>query len=212
MHPKTRLTATCSPRSEAHRLAAGLALSLACHALLLNLNQQPLTPLPTSINPPVLAITWRPASAETQVRTTPHKTTGVTLLTTSQQAQPAQARKPAPELARDRAMPHGTTGNTVSSQPDATLMLNKARQEIATESRRQVLDPMFAPPPVAAPLANPGSLTRALAPGTQRIEQLADGMVRVTTGSGRQYCLQVIPEVVSRGLLHTPTRVPTNCP
>ncbi len=74
-----------------------------------------------------------------------------------------------------------------------------------------MLDPMFAPPPANRPMT-PSVLARALAPGTQRVEQLADGMLRVTASNGRQYCLQAIPEVASRGLPQPPTSVPTNCP
>lgn len=74
-----------------------------------------------------------------------------------------------------------------------------------------MLDPMFVPPPAHHP-TTPGVLARALVPGTQRVEQLTDGMLRMTASNGRQYCLQAMSEVASRGLPQPPTSVPTNCP
>lgn len=75
-----------------------------------------------------------------------------------------------------------------------------------------MLDPMFAPPPAPSRPPPTAALARALAPDTQRVEQIADGMLRITAANGRQYCLQPIPEVISRGLPQAPSSVPTNCP
>lgn len=59
---------------------------------------------------------------------------------------------------------------------------------------------------------HPSPIERATAQPRQGIEQLADGLTRITLQGGRQYCLKDLPEIVKRDGPIVPMAVPMNCP
>jgi hypothetical protein len=95
-------------------------------------------------------------------------------------------------------------------RPDTQAMIERGKADIEAASRRQMLDPMFAPAARHAVAATP--LERATAGRAQRVEQLAGGLVRVTTADGRRYCLQDLPEAATRDIPTPVLAVPMNCP
>lgn len=212
MRRRARIPVPCWPPTERHRLAVGLALSLACHLLLAVGGPPPSTRSAPRDMPP-LTVVWRPPSL---IAAAPNPTPRPAYPALS-----APSKHPYPRSIT-RTTPATTSGNAIAprielaiaapGKPDAASLLEQARQQIASENRRQMLDPMFSPPPATGRPSAAGSLARALAPGALHLEQLTDGMVRVTAANGRQYCLQPTPEIVSRGLPQAPTSLPMNCP
>lgn len=99
---------------------------------------------------------------------------------------------------------------STAPRPDAQAMIELGKAEIAADSRRRMLDPMAAP--AARPAIAAGPLERATAVRAQAVEPLAGQRVRVTTADGRRYCLQALPEIVTRDLPAPAIAVPTNCP
>jgi hypothetical protein len=89
-------------------------------------------------------------------------------------------------------------------------MIERGKADLDAASRRQMLDPMFAPVARQATAASP--LERATVSRTQSVEQLAGQMIRVTSADGRRYCLQALPEVATRDLPTPAVAVPMNCP
>ena len=197
--------------TERRRLLIGLALSLSCHLLFFGLAEhhriahapRAALPLIVALQPgkatnPVSKIAPLGAGSSPIVSTPPRRTT------------PSAAR--APSAITPEETHQAGAGSTASHLPDAAGLLDAARRQLDSESRRRMLDPMFAPPEVSARVRRTDAFERALGTGTQRVEQLADGSVRITTANGRQHCLQPIPEVVARGLPQAPISTPTNCP
>lgn len=216
MRRRASFPALCLPPTELHRLAAGLALSLAYHLLLLAVGGHPPSSRRASRDTPPLIVAWRPTSSAAATPRTAPRAVDSAPSAPVQRPSSNNTRAPLAVAPRSLLTPERTQGaeteSTAPSRPEAARLVDQARQQIVTESRRQMLDPMFAPPPLANLPTTPSALARALAPGEQRIERLADGMVRVTASNGRQYCLQAIPKVASRGLPAPPTSVPMNCP
>lgn len=95
-------------------------------------------------------------------------------------------------------------------RPDTLAMIERGKADIEAESRRQMLDPMFAPAARHQAAASP--LERATAGRTPTVDQLAGQRLRVTTADGRRYCLQALPEVATRDIPTPVLAVPTNCP
>ena len=89
-------------------------------------------------------------------------------------------------------------------------MIERGKADIDAASRRQMLDPMFAPAALQAATATP--LERATARREQRIERLAGPLIRVTTASGQRYCLQALPEAATRDIPTPVMAVPMACP
>ena len=212
MRRRARLSVPCLPPTELRRLAAGLALSLACHLLLLAVGGHPPSTRRAPHDTSPLIVAWRSPSL---IAVAPNPTSRPAPPTLSAPSKPLY-----PSITR--TAPATTPGNAIAPRTelaiaapgklDAANLLEQARRQIASENRRQMLDPMFTPPPTIGRPSATGSLARALAPGALHLEQLADGMVRVTAANGRQYCLQPTPEIASRGLPQAPTSVPMNCP
>jgi hypothetical protein len=97
------------------------------------------------------------------------------------------------------------------NQPaDARTLIERGKAMLNTGSRRQMVDPMFSPPAKKPAVASP--IERATAIRSQTIEDLGDKLIRITTGSGRRYCLQGQPEVATRDIPTQVLTVPTNCP
>lgn len=197
--------------TEGRRLLIGLALSLSCHLLFFGLAEhRRIAHAPRAALPLIVAL--QPGKARVPASETGRQVAG------SAPVVPAPPRRTTPVSAR---APSATTpeethqagaGSTASHLPDAAGLLDAARRQLDSESRRRMLDPMFSPPEVSARVRRTDAFERALGTGTQRVEQLADGSVRVTSANGRQYCLQPMPEVVARGLPQPPISTPTNCP
>jgi len=89
-------------------------------------------------------------------------------------------------------------------------MIARGKADLDAASRRQMLDPMFAPAVRQAAAASP--LERATAGQQQTVEQLAGQLIRVTTADGRRYCLQALPEAATRDIPTAVVAVPMNCP
>lgn len=113
--------------------------------------------------------------------------------------------RPAAQLEKAATVPEPTAPHI-----DAQTMIARAKADIAAESRRQMLDSMFAPAARQPTAASP--LERAVAPRMQTVEQLAGQRLRVTTADGRRYCLQSLPEAATRDIPTPVIAVPTNCP
>jgi len=75
---------------------------------------------------------------------------------------------------------------------------------MATASRRQAIDPMFAPPVVLS--SPPASAMPEI-----RVEPQGDGLFRVALPGGRHYCLQHLPEVATRDIPGGAVSVPLAC-
>lgn len=211
--PAGCLAARLQP-AERRRLGAGLALSLLCHVLIFGLawRIRPLPPPPLAKQ--LLVVEWRPAVPGARREAASHRDVADIPASPvpprpvhSPVAKPPSDTHPAPTGAAYAILRPGG-GDRPS---DATALLDSARRHLDAESRRRMLDPMFAPPAPPTPAVAPNALARALAPQEQSFDQAA-GIVRVTTANGRQYCLQAMPEAVARGLPLPPTSVPTNCP
>jgi hypothetical protein len=145
-------------------------------------------------------------------------------------AKPAEPAEPLPpSLPRAIAMPgraigskatpaaptvvegnHVMAGSTPDPTPSATELLERSRAEISSASRRQMLDPMFAPASQQAAKATP--LARATAPARQTVEEIGDNLLRVTTAHGQRYCLQKLPEVATRDIPGQVLSIPMTCP
>jgi len=97
-----------------------------------------------------------------------------------------------------------------SPPADARTLIERGKAMLDASSRRQMVDPMFAPPAKKTAVASP--IERATAVRSQTIEDLGDKLIRITTGSGRRYCLQGQPEVATRDIPTQVLTVPTNCP
>ena len=102
------------------------------------------------------------------------------------------------------------TPEPTAPRPDTQAMIERGKAEIEAASRRQMLDPMFAP--AARPPAAATPLERATAGQGTSVEQLAGGLVRITTAEGRRYCLQGLPEAATRDIPTPVLAVPMNCP
>ena len=89
-------------------------------------------------------------------------------------------------------------------------MIERAKTEIDTASRRRMLDPMFAPPAPYRPPATP--LERATAKHEARVEMIRDDTLRHTNADGRSYCLQKPPDAATRDGPVPITLVPMYCP
>ena len=89
-------------------------------------------------------------------------------------------------------------------------MIERGKAEIESASRRQMLDPMFAPPTPNRPPAT--ALERATARHETRIEMIRDDTLRQTNADGSSYCLQKPPDAATRDGPVPITLVPMYCP
>ncbi len=89
-------------------------------------------------------------------------------------------------------------------------MIERGKADLDAASRRQMLDPMFAPADRQTTRLSP--LERATARPGQTVEQFAGQLTRVTTADGRRYCLQALPEAATRDIPTAVIAVPMNCP
>jgi hypothetical protein len=115
------------------------------------------------------------------------------------------AERPAGPMEASPRPPEPTT-----SRSDTQAMIARGKADIEADSRRQMLDPMF-----AAAARQPATVTpleRATAARAQTVEQLAGQLVRVTTADGRRYCLQGLPEAATRDIPTPVLSIPMNCP
>lgn len=98
--------------------------------------------------------------------------------------------------------------------PDARNLVEQAKGQIDRESRRNMLDPMFAAPaPKTAPALSP--LALALGVPVVGESRIRDRLYQYTTANGRRFCVTVPPDIdlASHDLLTGGrTLVPTNCP
>lgn len=92
---------------------------------------------------------------------------------------------------------------------DTTDLIERSKAELNAASRRQMLDPMFAPAARHQPATTP--LERATARTETKIEELGPSLFRVTHANGRRYCLQRLPDIVNRDLPGPLVGVPMNC-
>lgn len=92
---------------------------------------------------------------------------------------------------------------------DATDLIERSKAELNAASRRQMLDPMFAPAAPHAPAKTP--LERATARAETKIEELGPSLFRVTHADGSRYCLQRLPEIATRDIPVPLVGVPMKC-
>jgi hypothetical protein len=88
-------------------------------------------------------------------------------------------------------------------------LVERSKAELNTASRRQMLDPMFAPTARRAPEATP--LERATAITGMKIEERGADVMRVTNADGSHYCLQRLPEIATRDIPVPLVAVPMKC-
>lgn len=192
-------------------LLVGLAVSLSCHLLLFGLAEHPrIAHAPRAALPLIVAL--QPETTAALVSETVPRVTASFPATSPPQRRATPSAVRAGASMRSEKAPQPEYGNRESRLPDAAGLLDAARRQLDAESRRRTLDPMFSPPQAPTRPHQTDALERALGTGMPRVEQLADGTVRVTGANGRQHCLQPIPEVVARGLPQAPISTPTNCP
>lgn len=92
---------------------------------------------------------------------------------------------------------------------DATDLIERSKAELNAASRRQMLDPMFAPAARQVPAKTP--LERATALGETKIEELGPSLFRISRADGSRYCLQRQPEMVTRDIPVPVAAVPIQC-
>lgn len=143
----------------------------------------------------------------------------------------APRQNPASNADRSKAFPEQprhTPPRTTTSMPEAKIkpaqpinaigenaqtLIARGKAMLDTDSRRMMADPMaqtrFASP---ANAIKPTPLEQATATRAQSIENLDGKLIRVTTASGKRYCLQGLPEVATRDIPSPVLSVPSNCP
>jgi hypothetical protein len=92
---------------------------------------------------------------------------------------------------------------------DTTDLVERSKAELNAASRRQMLDPMFAPASHHASRATP--LERAAAIADTKIEERGASVMRVTNADGSHYCLQRLPEIATRDIPVPVLSVPLKC-
>jgi hypothetical protein len=92
---------------------------------------------------------------------------------------------------------------------DTTDLIERSKADLNAASRRQMLDPMFAPSARHAPQATP--LERATTIADTKIEERGAYVIRVTNADGSRYCLQRLPEIATRDIPVPLVGVPMKC-
>lgn len=124
------------------------------------------------------------------------------------------AARPTFAASAKTASPEPASAKPALPVPEQGILLEQARQQIDKETRRQMLDPMFAE---SAPPSRPGMspLARALGlPVTGEI-RVGERIFQYTASNGRRFCITVPPDIdLAHRDLPIPARalVPTNCP
>lgn len=179
-----------------------VGVSLLAHGLVLSMQFQfwPFFEGDRSIRP--LSVQLRPASQGSEHAPGPLPV-----------SQPSAAGRSSQHLAERPAEPMEASPRPPVQAPsrlDTLAMIARGKADIDADSRRQMLDPMF-----AAAARQPTTVTpleRATAARAQTVEQLAGQLVRVTTADGRRYCLQGLPEAATRDIPTPVLSIPMNCP
>jgi hypothetical protein len=136
----------------------------------------------------------------------------------SGEAEPASRQAVAKPLTSHVARPADHSAAAIPEaiqirQPPASIdradLIERSKAELDTASRRQMLDPMFAPTARKAPEATP--LERATAITGMKIEERGTDVMRVTNADGSHYCLQHLPEIASRDIPGPLVSVPMKC-
>ncbi|PKO48789.1 MAG: hypothetical protein CVU31_03735 [Betaproteobacteria bacterium HGW-Betaproteobacteria-4] len=92
---------------------------------------------------------------------------------------------------------------------DTTDLIERSKTELNAASRRQMLDPMFAP--AVRQVSVKTLLERATAIGETKIEELGPSLFRITRADGSRYCLLRQPEMVTRDIPVPVADVPMQC-
>lgn len=92
---------------------------------------------------------------------------------------------------------------------DTADLIERSKAELNAASRRQMLDPMFAPVARHVPKATP--MERATAIASMKIEALGTNLMRVTNADGSTYCLQHPLEIASRDIPVPLAGAPMKC-
>lgn len=110
------------------------------------------------------------------------------------------------------AIPGASQKRQSSSSVDTTDLIERCKAELNAASRRQMLDPMFAPVTRHSQETTP--LARSLAPPTAGERRLGENGLQLTTADGRVHCLQRMPEVVARDIPggSGAVAIPVSCP
>jgi hypothetical protein len=119
-------------------------------------------------------------------------------------------RETAVQPARIEMAPSSPQSPPSAAEEDAGTLIARGKAMLNTSSRRQMVDPMFAPSAEKYAAASP--IERATAIRDQTIEHLGDRLIRVTTAGGQRYCLQGLPEAATRDIPVPVLSVPGNCP
>lgn len=117
---------------------------------------------------------------------------------------------PAPAIVEESARISAAPAAAPEASPGTADLLARSKAEINNASRRQMLDPMFAP--ARQPATKATALARATAQTGQAIEEIGDNLLRVTSANGQRYCLQKLPEIATRDIPGPLLSVPMNCP
>jgi len=98
--------------------------------------------------------------------------------------------------------------------PNGETLAAKAKAQIDMDSRRHMLDPMFAPP-ARSGTPTLSQLERALNVPVVGETRIGDRLYQFTTVGGRRFCISVPPDIdLANNDLPVPAHslVPTNCP
>ena len=178
-----------------------VAISLLAHGLALSVHSDfwPLFPVDRSIQP--ISVRLAPVRRPSELAPSPQP-----------DPRPSAVSKPSRRPERQAGPSETSAGPPVhtASRPDTLAMIERGKADIDAASRRQMLDPMFAPAVLQAATATP--LDQATARRELRIERLDSHLIRVTTASGQRYCLQALPEAATRDIPTPVLAIPMNCP
>lgn len=187
-------------------------VSLLAHGLLLVLSAEKIRPfLSVDRNRPPLLVELK--QGLTPIERAPASAPGRT------EAQPpakvsrlsaAPITLPVPTGGSEGPDPPPARGVSNLGQIDGGELLAISKAEIASASRRHMLDPMFAQ--AAQQRSRPSPLERATEKSGEMIERLGDDLLRITTNSGQRYCLQRLPEFATRDSPLPVMAVPMHCP